>query len=133
MLNKFFLFNEKGEKKCLELLSGCEGIVQCYFYKYIVERGCLTYNLYMKYVNHGSLCGLIKTELSPDNEVIVTLTCFSWMHEKEIVHYDLKPDNILLFYDRAKYQLKIADFWFSKTREEVNIGLIEIKFRRTPY
>jgi len=128
------------EKKVLELLLGCEEIVQCYFYKYIVERGCLTYNLFMEYAPHGSLGDLTKTELLSDKEVIVythmILKGLSCMHEKGIVHCDLKPDNILLFPSsdgRAKYKLKIADFGLSKTREETNTDLGEIKFRGTPY
>jgi len=55
----------------LELLLGCEGIVLCYFYKYIIERGCLIYNLFMEYAPHVSLGDLIKTELLSDKEVIL--------------------------------------------------------------
>ncbi|XP_047159975.1 mitogen-activated protein kinase kinase kinase 20-like [Vigna umbellata] len=128
------------EKKVFELLRGCEGIVQCYYYKCIVERGYLTYNLFMEYAPHGSLGNLIKTKLLSDKEVIVythmLLKGLSCMHEKGIVHCDLKPDNILLFPswdDRTKYQLKISDFGLSKTSEEANADLGEIKFRGTPY
>ncbi|KOM31264.1 hypothetical protein LR48_Vigan01g081900 [Vigna angularis] len=128
------------EKKVFELLRGCEGIVQCYYYKCIVERGYLSYNLFMEYAPHGSLGNLIKTKLLSDKEVIVytqmLLKGLSCMHEKGIVHCDLKPDNILLFPswdDRTKYQLKISDFGLSKTSEEANADLGEIKFRGTPY
>ncbi|XP_020963621.1 meiosis induction protein kinase IME2/SME1-like [Arachis ipaensis] len=46
----------------------------------------------------------------------------SHIHRKGIVHCDLKPENILVFpsldKEIANYQLKIADFGLSKTKEE---------------
>ncbi|XP_014515284.1 mitogen-activated protein kinase kinase kinase 17-like [Vigna radiata var. radiata] len=128
------------EKKIFDLLLGCKGIVQCHYYKIIVEGDKLTYNLFMEYALYGSLGNLIKIELFSDKEVVVythmILKGLYCMHEKGIVHGDLKPDNILLFHssDRhIKYQLKISDFGLSKTSEEANTDLGEIKFRGTPY
>ncbi|RYR06177.1 hypothetical protein Ahy_B06g085959 isoform D [Arachis hypogaea] len=61
----------------------------------------------------------------------------SHIHRKGIVHCDLKPENILVFpsldKEIANYQLKIADFGLSKTKEEeVNVELWKSKPRGTP-
>jgi len=128
------------ERNILELFMGCEEIIQCYFYQYAFRRGCITYNLFMEYAPYGSLGDLIRKRPLSEKEVIVythmLLKGLSCIHKKGVVHCDLKPDNILLFpsFDgHANYRLKIADFGLSRTREEINDDLGEIRFRGTPY
>ncbi|XP_020963427.1 serine/threonine-protein kinase PDIK1L-like [Arachis ipaensis] len=60
----------------------------------------------------------------------------SHIHRKEIAHCDLKPENILLFpsldKESANYQLKIADFGLSKTKnEEADVEVWKSKPRDT--
>ncbi|KAL4293736.1 hypothetical protein AHAS_Ahas18G0157900 [Arachis hypogaea] len=61
----------------------------------------------------------------------------SHIHRKGIVYCDLMPENILLFpsldKESANYQLKIADFGLSKTKEEkVDVEVWKSKPRGTP-
>nr|KYP35302.1 Serine/threonine-protein kinase BCK1/SLK1/SSP31 [Cajanus cajan] len=58
------------------------------------------------------------------------------IHEKGVVHCDLKPYNILMFptwKSQTWNQVKIADFGLAKTREEADaeLGLRKLKFRGT--
>ncbi|CAJ1967802.1 unnamed protein product [Sphenostylis stenocarpa] len=128
------------EKNILELFKGCKEILQYYFYKHTVEGGYVISNLCMEYAPYGSLGDLIREEGPLSEKEVISYTHMllkglSCIHKKGVVHCDLKPDNILLFPSsdgHSKYQLKIADFGLSRTREEENSNLGEIKFRGTP-
>ena len=130
----------KKEKKILELFKGCQEILQCYFYQYTIEKNSVIYNFFIEFAPYGSLGSLIRKGPLPEKEVItythMLLKGLCCIHKQGVVHCDLKPDNILLFPSsngHAKYQLKIADFGLSKTREDINADLGEIKFRGTPF
>ncbi|XP_027362861.1 mitogen-activated protein kinase kinase kinase 17-like [Abrus precatorius] len=139
--NAFGSFVLQKEKKIMELFIGCKEIVQCYFGQFTVQKGHLTYDLFMEFSPYGSLGDLIRKKPLMENEVRI-YTCMllkglSCIHERGVVHCDLKPDNILLFpssEDGARYQLKIADFGLSKTRQEtIDADFWKIKFRGTPF
>ncbi|XP_020214525.1 mitogen-activated protein kinase kinase kinase 17 [Cajanus cajan] len=129
----------KKEKKILELFKGCNEIIQCYFDQYAIEKYYVSYNLFMELAPYGSLGELIRKRgaLSEDTVRIYThmlLKGLHCIHGKEVVHCDLKPDNILLFptwTSETWYQVKIADFGLAKTREEAKaeFGPGKMKFR----
>nr|KYP69019.1 Mitogen-activated protein kinase kinase kinase A [Cajanus cajan] len=97
----------------------------------------------MELAPYGSLGELIRKRgaISEDTVRIYThmlLKGLHCIHEKEVVHCDLKPDNILLFptwKSETWYQVKIADFGLAKTRKEAKaeFRLRKMKFRGTPY
>ncbi|XP_057452771.1 mitogen-activated protein kinase kinase kinase 20-like [Lotus japonicus] len=120
---------------------GCEEIIQCYFGQPTLEKGHLTYNLFMEFTPYGSLGDFIRKRPIFEYEARVytrmLLKGLSRIHRVGVVHCDLKPDNILIFPsskgDIVKYQVKIADFGLSKTREEVvNAECWDLNFRGTP-
>lgn len=137
----FSIASMQKEKRILDSFLGCKEILQCYFDQFTVERNYVTYNLFMECAPYGSLLGLVnKKGPISDSEVRVytrmLLKGLSCIHRKGVVHCDLKPDNILLFPssdDHARYQLKIADFGLSKTREDANAEYGKVKFRGTPF
>nr|KYP35301.1 Mitogen-activated protein kinase kinase kinase 3 [Cajanus cajan] len=97
----------------------------------------------MELAPYGSLGELIRKRgaLSEDMVRIYThmlLKGLHCIHEKGVVHCDLKPDNILLFptwKSETWNQVKIADFGLAKTREEANaeFGFGKMKFRGTAF
>ncbi|RDX89843.1 Mitogen-activated protein kinase kinase kinase 17, partial [Mucuna pruriens] len=127
------------EKRILESFIGCKEILQFYFDQFTIKRNNIRYNLFMEFAPYGSLGDLIKKRQLSESEVRIytqmILKGLCSIHQKGVVHCDLKPDNILLFSsfeDGVRYQLKIADFGLSKTREETNANFRKFKFKGTP-
>ncbi|XP_020992722.1 mitogen-activated protein kinase kinase kinase 20-like [Arachis duranensis] len=122
--------------------SGCQEIIQCFGTETTVEHGRCFYNLFLEYAPHGSLADLIHKKPLPETKVSVyarmIVKGLLHIHRKGIiVHCDLKPENILVFpsldKEIANYQLKIADFGLSKTKEEeADVELWKSKPRGTP-
>ncbi|XLR34993.1 hypothetical protein S83_062893, partial [Arachis hypogaea] len=106
--------------------SGCEEIIRCFGIETTVEHRPYFYNLLLEYTPHDSLDDLIHKKLLLGTDVSVNahviVKGLSHIHRKGIVHCDLKLENIILFpsldKESTKYQLKIADFGLSKTKEE---------------
>ncbi|QHN80231.1 uncharacterized protein DS421_20g676580 [Arachis hypogaea] len=106
--------------------GGCEEIIRCFGTEITVKHGHYFYNLLLEYAPHGSLDDLIHKKPLPETDVSVyacmIVKGLSHIHRKGIVHCNLNPENILLFpslkKESAYYQLKIADFRLSKTKEE---------------
>ncbi|KAL4372406.1 hypothetical protein AHAS_Ahas06G0262600 [Arachis hypogaea] len=121
--------------------SGCQEIIECFGTETTLEHGHQFYNLFLEYAPYGSLADLIHKKPLPEIEVSVyarmIVKGLSHIHRKGIVHCDLKPENILVFpsldKEIANYQLKIADFGLSKTKEEkADVELWKSKPRGTP-
>ncbi|XLR70410.1 mitogen-activated protein kinase kinase kinase 3-like [Arachis ipaensis] len=121
--------------------SGCQEIIECFGTETTLEHGHQFYNLFLEYAPYGSLADLIHKKPLPETEVSVyarmIVKGLSHIHRKGIVHCDLKPENILVFpsldKEIANYQLKIADFGLSKTKEEkADVELWKSKPRGTP-
>ncbi|XP_016207281.1 mitogen-activated protein kinase kinase kinase NPK1-like [Arachis ipaensis] len=121
--------------------GGCQEIIECFGTEITVEHGHQFYNLFLEYAPYGSLADLIHKKPLPETEVSVyarmIVKGLSHIHRKGIVHCDLKPENILVFpsldKEIANYQLKIADFGLSKTKEEkADVELWKSKPRGTP-
>ena len=90
----------------------------------------LIYNLQLEYAPHGTLYELIAKQTLTERQAKVYIRMIvkglRSIHEKGLVHCDLKPGNILLFPPKTQssteatsyYQAKIADFGLAKTKEE---------------
>ena len=74
--------------------------------------------IFMELVSGGSLGGMVRSLADPLNEVtckrfVAQITAgLAYMHSKNIVHRDLKSDNVL--FDSATGTVKIADFGTAK-------------------
>ncbi|KAG9135462.1 hypothetical protein Leryth_007233 [Lithospermum erythrorhizon] len=107
-------------------LFGSPFIIQGFGGDVSIEKGQKTYNLMMEYASGGTLRGLIKQKGGRMHEAEVAcytamlLQGLSCVHEKGIVHCDMKPDNILVFPMKERdgilnhHLVKIADFGLAK-------------------
>nr|KYP39009.1 Serine/threonine-protein kinase BCK1/SLK1/SSP31 [Cajanus cajan] len=100
------------EKKILELFTGCKEIIQCHFDQYPIEKYYVSYNLFTELVPYGSLGELIRKggALSENTVRIYThilLKGLYCIHEKGMIHYNLRPDNIF-FVSNMKESCKVS-------------------------
>lgn len=76
----------------------------------------------MSYYESGSLDKLLaETQLSYDNKtdiLIQILHGIAYLHDHDVIHRDLKPQNILILYIDGRYIPKITDFGISKQLKE---------------
>ncbi|CAI9087302.1 OLC1v1021339C1 [Oldenlandia corymbosa var. corymbosa] len=114
----------KWETRVLKKLKGNLYIVECYGADISQEgdAGTKCYNLLMEYANGGTLNTLVNSYNGklPEFELAIytfmLLKGISSIHEKGLIHWDLKPDNVLVFNDHEGYRfLKLADFGVSKS------------------
>lgn len=76
-------------------------------------------SIVMEYAEHGTLCKFIKNKekLLSENEVKNVmrqlLEAARVMHEKNIYHRDLKPQNILVKSEGPQHEVCIADFGYA--------------------
>ncbi|CAI9770186.1 unnamed protein product [Fraxinus pennsylvanica] len=123
----YYCTSLKKEGEILYKLRGCPEIIQCFGEDISIEKNKQVYNLLLEYAPGGSLADLIEKNEGkiPESHV----ACYSYMllkglshvHEKGIVHCDMKPDNILVFPSENSssiQNLKIADFGMAKKIEE---------------
>lgn len=50
-------------------------------------------------------------------------TVISFFHKKNIVHRDIKPDNLLLYQNAGEIHAKLADFGLSKIKQNTNVSV----------
>lgn len=87
-----------------------------------------TFYVVMEYCNGGDLLGLMKQQggaLNLDTAEILMLQILDGLtcaHDKNFVHRDLKPQNILLHNERGSYTAKIADFGLAKNFERAGLS-----------
>lgn len=71
----------------------------------------------MEYFEHPELC---KVKLNGEKQIsqiaYQLLEAVAYMHDKNVCHRDIKPDNIL--YDQKNKQIKVTDFGESKATKE---------------
>ncbi|KAJ0704124.1 putative mitogen-activated protein kinase kinase kinase STE-STE11 family [Helianthus annuus] len=107
--NEFMMLNE---------LKDCPEVVECYDQCITVENGEKLYNVALEYASGGSLFDKLKSseglrllESDVRRYTKSILKGLQFIHEKQIVHCDVKLQNILLFSDD---NVKIADFGLAK-------------------
>ncbi len=79
--------------------------------------------LLLQFVNGGDLLNFLydHVELSFDQRLDLVhqaLHLTTQLHENQIAHLDLKPENFLVHVSNGEYRLKLTDFGFSKTIKE---------------
>ncbi|KAL4873510.1 hypothetical protein BDV12DRAFT_79729 [Aspergillus spectabilis] len=85
------------------------------------ERGELSISIYLEYISGGSIGSCLRKHGKFEESVVKSLTrqCLeglSYLHDKGILHRDLKADNILLDLDGT---CKISDFGISKKTDNI--------------
>ncbi|KAL4885133.1 hypothetical protein BJY04DRAFT_205682 [Aspergillus karnatakaensis] len=85
------------------------------------ERGELSISIYLEYISGGSIGSCLRKHGKFGESVVKSLTrqCLeglSYLHDKGILHRDLKADNILLDLDGT---CKISDFGISKKTDNI--------------
>ena len=89
-----------------------------YFVKYydIIIENDYVY-IIMKFYDFN-LYNIIKNQLLNDNEKeIITFKLIDSiinLHNKNIIHNDLKPENIIISHENNKYEIKLIDYGFSR-------------------
>jgi len=104
------------ETEYLRDLEGGKGVVQIYDL-YQKERHSL---LVMEYLEGGDLfsrCGASDYELTEDKcqrFVYEIVSGLNYIHSKDIIHLDIKPQNIMLTSRKKDTHLKLIDFGLAK-------------------
>ena len=75
--------------------------------------------LLLQFVNGGDLLNFLcdHLELSFDEKLDLALQALRLviqLHDNQIAHLDLKPENFLVYIREGRYELKLADFGFAK-------------------
>ncbi|CAI9114730.1 OLC1v1015518C1 [Oldenlandia corymbosa var. corymbosa] len=123
------------EARLLKELNGNPYVLQCYGEAISFEEDCgHVYSLFLEYANGGSLSDLIArydykmSESDVAKYTFMLLKGLSYIHEKGLIHCDIKPENILVFVDEEGYSyLKLADFG-----ESMKVGEKKTRFRGDP-
>ncbi|KAJ5683750.1 uncharacterized protein N7477_000095 [Penicillium maclennaniae] len=85
------------------------------------ERGDLSISIYLEYISGGSVGSCLRKHGKFEESVVKSLTQqtlkgLAYLHDKGILHRDLKADNILLDLDGT---CKISDFGISKKTDDI--------------
>ncbi|KAJ5576814.1 hypothetical protein N7535_003740 [Penicillium sp. DV-2018c] len=85
------------------------------------ERGEFSISIYLEYISGGSVGSCLRKHGKFEESVVRSLTRqtldgLAYLHEKGILHRDLKADNILLDLDGT---CKISDFGISKKTDDI--------------
>ncbi|KAM0032245.1 putative mitogen-activated protein kinase kinase kinase STE-STE11 family [Helianthus debilis subsp. tardiflorus] len=119
------------ERMILEQLNDCPNIIRCFGDSVTVENGEKLYNVALEYASGGALSE--KQQLSEykirqyTNSILEGL---QFIHRNEIVHCDIKLQNVLVVSDGVKESVKIADFGLAK--KVVNGSNSKFEIRGTP-
>ncbi|RVW83407.1 Mitogen-activated protein kinase kinase kinase 17 [Vitis vinifera] len=127
------------EEEILRSLGACPDVVECFgSYSSMEVDGSWVYNLILEYAPGGTLRSLMErrrgklseSEVRDYARMIIRGLCY--IHQKGLVHCDLKPDNVLVFpgVDGGGNVVKIADFGLAKRVGEEEVP--RVSFRGTP-
>ena len=94
----------KNEARCLEKLQSTEVVPKLYFYEFNNERNYIV----MEFVEGKPINKLnIKKDETKIILMLKMIQTINLIHNENIIHCDLKPQNILLNFDK---EIKIIDF-----------------------
>eukprot|EP00092_Neocalanus_flemingeri_P002697 GFUD01002887.1.p1 GENE.GFUD01002887.1~~GFUD01002887.1.p1 ORF type:complete len:339 (+),score=130.30 GFUD01002887.1:140-1156(+) len=118
------------EAQFLLVLSTCPRVVTFYGY-YEKERHSLLVTEYLQGGELFSIVGSKNYELTEEKckkFVVEIVKGLNYVHSQEIVHLDIKPQNIMLVDRREQFKLKLIDFGLAKHLIE---GRVRIGFAGT--
>ena len=106
------------EYKIIERLYGNDHIVHCIGWREDAEVGpCIV----MEYVDGETLTEFLKRKPSAKERLRILkelLDALEFIHDYQVVHNDLKPDNILI--TRNGHNVKLIDFGYADTDSNIN-------------
>ncbi|KAL5990085.1 hypothetical protein ACLOJK_010982 [Asimina triloba] len=112
------------EKEILMKLQDCPRILRCYGDELTTEGGGQLYNIFLEYVPGGTLADRVRSwgGRLPEADarryarsIVQGLIC---VHEKGLVHCDVKLQNVLVGSSPNCFDVKIADFGLAKEAGE---------------
>ena len=103
------------ESKLYILFSGCPSVPRCYWYGSDHTHNIMAIELLGKsledlFVQCGQKLSL-KTVLMLADQMI---SCVEYIHSKNFIHNDIKPDNFVMGRDQKANQVHVIDFGLSK-------------------
>ena len=95
-----------------------ENIIKVYDFGY--DNAIDNYYYTMDYVDGGNLADYLKNDFNEEKFIDITyqiLLGLNYLHMNDIIHFDIKPDNIIIEFENDKPIVKLLDFGLSELKE----------------
>jgi serine/threonine protein kinase len=120
---KEYRYRLEREIKLLQELQGCENIIQLLEYGHDSDLESLWY--IMPFAS-GNLHDYIRkniTKLTPEQKYDIirqVINAIKYAHNKNILHRDISPNNVLVFENNEEISLRVCDFGLGKDAESLS-------------